>query len=104
MEEVTAVQKNIAARLKFRKEHLDVQNIMWTDETKVELFGRKEHTTLWVEKKRHSTLTSKPHPNYKVWWREHHCLVLLCCLNRKMNSQVYQDILQENVRLSVLPF
>uniref|UniRef100_A0A803J9K4 Transposase Tc1-like domain-containing protein n=1 Tax=Xenopus tropicalis TaxID=8364 RepID=A0A803J9K4_XENTR len=38
-------KKNIAARLKFAKEHLDVpqkyrQNILWTDETKVELFGR----------------------------------------------------------------
>ncbi|KAJ4922471.1 hypothetical protein JOQ06_019566 [Pogonophryne albipinna] len=35
-------RKNIAARLKFAKEHLDVpqhywQNILWTDETKVEL-------------------------------------------------------------------
>ena len=27
----------------------------------------KEHITLCVEKKRHSTPTSKPHPNCKVW-------------------------------------
>uniref|UniRef100_A0A803JCJ7 Transposase Tc1-like domain-containing protein n=1 Tax=Xenopus tropicalis TaxID=8364 RepID=A0A803JCJ7_XENTR len=38
-------KKNIAARLKFAKEHLDVpqqywQNILWTDETKVEVFER----------------------------------------------------------------
>uniref|UniRef100_A0A8C5QHB4 Transposase n=1 Tax=Leptobrachium leishanense TaxID=445787 RepID=A0A8C5QHB4_9ANUR len=38
-------KKNIAARLKFAKEHLDVpqhywQNILWTDETKIELFGK----------------------------------------------------------------
>ena len=56
-------KKNIAACLKFAKEHLDVrqrywQNILWTDETKVELFGRKEHTTLCVEKRRPSTPTS----------------------------------------------
>jgi hypothetical protein len=56
-----------------------------------------------VEKKRHSTPTSKPHSNCKVWWRE-----LLATsgpgqlsVNGKMNSQVYQEILQENVRLSV---
>jgi hypothetical protein len=39
-------KKPIAARLKFTKEHLDVpqcywQNILWTDETKGVLFGRK---------------------------------------------------------------
>lgn len=38
-------KKNIAARQKFTKDHLDVpqqfwQNILWTDETKIELFGR----------------------------------------------------------------
>ena len=38
-------KKNIAARLKFAKVHMDVphrywQNILWTDETKVVLFGR----------------------------------------------------------------
>ena len=29
--------------------------------------------------KSHSTPISKPHPNYKLWWREHHGLGLLCC-------------------------
>ena len=50
--------KNIAVRLKFAKEHLDApqrywQNILWTDETKVELFGR--NTTLCGEKKAQHT-------------------------------------------------
>ena len=40
----------------------------------------KGHTTLCVEKKMPSTPTSKPHPNCKVWWREHHGLGLLCYL------------------------
>uniref|UniRef100_A0AAZ3QEJ1 Transposase Tc1-like domain-containing protein n=1 Tax=Oncorhynchus tshawytscha TaxID=74940 RepID=A0AAZ3QEJ1_ONCTS len=76
-------KKNIAVRLKFTKVHLDVphrylQNILCTDETTVELFGR--NTTLCVEKKRHSTPTSKHHLNCKVWWREHHGLELLFCL------------------------
>ena len=48
-------KENIAARLKFAKEHLDVpqcywKNILWTDETTVGLFGRK-HNTMCGEKK-----------------------------------------------------
>jgi hypothetical protein len=57
-----------------------------------------------LEKKaQHSTPTSKLHPNCKVWWREHDDLVLLCCLRTACHHQRknYQDILQENVRLSV---
>ena len=76
-------KKNIAARLKFAKEHLDVprcycENILWIDETKVELFGRNTQHYVW-RKKRHSTPRSKPHPNCKVWRKEHHGLELLCC-------------------------
>ena len=38
-------KKNIAAHLKFAKEHIDTpqrywQNVLWTDETKIELFGK----------------------------------------------------------------
>lgn len=42
-------KNTIPAHLKFAKEHLDVpwhywQNILWTDEPKIELFGRnKQH-------------------------------------------------------------
>ena len=51
-------KKNIAARLKFAKVHLDApqrywQNILWTDETTVELFGR--NSTLCGEKKAQHT-------------------------------------------------
>ena len=38
------------------------------------------NATVYVEKKRHKIPTSKPHPNCKVWWREHHGLGLLYCL------------------------
>ena len=38
------------------------------------------NTTLCVEKKRHSTPTSKPHPNCEIWGRGHHGLGLLRCL------------------------
>ena len=51
-------KKNIAARLKFAKVHLDVPqrywlNILWTDETTVELFGR--NTQHCVENKAQHT-------------------------------------------------
>ena len=44
------LKKNIAACLKFAKEHIDTpqrdwQNVLWTDETKIELFWKK-HTAL----------------------------------------------------------
>uniref|UniRef100_A0AAZ3PRX4 Transposase Tc1-like domain-containing protein n=1 Tax=Oncorhynchus tshawytscha TaxID=74940 RepID=A0AAZ3PRX4_ONCTS len=64
-------KKPIAARLKFAKVHLNVlqrywQNILWSDETTVELFGRNTQHYVW-RTNRHSTPTSKPHPNCKVW-------------------------------------
>jgi hypothetical protein len=76
-------KRTIAARLKFAKVHLDVPQCNWQNilgQMKLQLSFWKEHTTLCVEKKRHRTPTSKPHPNCKVWWMEHHGLGLLCCL------------------------
>ena len=74
-------KKNIAARLKFAKEHLDVpqrcwQNILWTDETKVVLFGRNTQQYVWRKK----GTAHQPQPNCKVWWRERRGFGLLCCL------------------------
>jgi hypothetical protein len=104
-------KKNIAAHLKFAKVHLDVprryrQNIIWTDETTVELFVRN---TLCVEKKgtahQHQNLipTIKYGGESIIAWG---CFAAsghgqLAIIDEKMNSQVYQDILQGNVRLSV---
>ena len=52
---------NIAARLKSAKVHLDVpqrywQNILWTDETTVELFGRKTQQHVWGKKAQHTNI------------------------------------------------
>jgi hypothetical protein len=52
---------------------------MFHSGTTVELFGRNTQHYVW-RKKWHRTPTSKPHPNCKVWWREHHGLGLICCL------------------------
>ena len=55
--------KKIAAHLKFAKEHLDVpqrywQNILWTDETKVELFERNTQHYPWRKAQHTNTKTS----------------------------------------------
>ena len=106
-------QKNIAARLKFAKEHLDVpqhywQNIMWTDETTVELFRWNTQHYVWRKKgTAHQHKNLIPTVKYgggsiMVWG----CFATsgpghLAIIAGKITSQVYQDILQENVRLSV---
>ncbi len=51
-------QKNIKARLSFARKHLDDpqdfwENTLWTDETKVELFGRCVHITSGVKVTQH---------------------------------------------------
>ena len=55
MAEATAVQKNIAVRLTFAKEHLDVPQHYWSDETKVQLFGRNTQHCVWRKKKAQHT-------------------------------------------------
>uniref|UniRef100_A0A3B3R2T1 Tc1-like transposase DDE domain-containing protein n=1 Tax=Paramormyrops kingsleyae TaxID=1676925 RepID=A0A3B3R2T1_9TELE len=106
-------KKNIAARLKFAKEHLDVpqhywQNIQWTDETKIELFGKNTQHYVWRKKgsaHQHQDLipTVKHGGGSIMVWG---CFAAsgpgrIVVIDGKMNSRVYQDILQENVRPSV---
>ena len=95
-------KKNIAARLKFAKVHLDVpqrywQNILWTDETTVELFGRITQHNVWRKKgtaQQHQNLipTVKYGGGSIMVWS---CFAAsgpgqLAIINGKMNSQVYQ--------------
>ena len=84
------------------------QNILWTDETKVVLFGRNTQHYVWRKKgtaHQHQNLISTVKHgggSIMVWG----CFTAsgpgqLAIIDGKTNSQVYQDILQENVRLSV---
>uniref|UniRef100_A0A8D0AL45 Transposase Tc1-like domain-containing protein n=1 Tax=Sander lucioperca TaxID=283035 RepID=A0A8D0AL45_SANLU len=46
-------KKNIAARLKFAKEHIDTpqrywQHVLWIDETKIELFDKNTQHYIWL--------------------------------------------------------
>uniref|UniRef100_A0AAR2LJV0 Transposase n=1 Tax=Pygocentrus nattereri TaxID=42514 RepID=A0AAR2LJV0_PYGNA len=106
-------KKNIKAHLNFSKTHLDDpqhfwENILWTDETKVELFGRCVSHYIWC--KRNTAFRKKniiPTVKYgggsvMVWG----CFAVsgpgrLAVINGTMNSAVYQKILKENVRPSV---
>uniref|UniRef100_A0A8C6KDX3 Transposase Tc1-like domain-containing protein n=1 Tax=Nothobranchius furzeri TaxID=105023 RepID=A0A8C6KDX3_NOTFU len=106
-------KKNVRARLNFAKKHLNDcqdfwENTLWTDETKVELFGRQMSRYIW---RRSNTAfqTKNIIPTVKygggsvmVWG----CFAAsgtgrLAVINGTMNSTVYQNILKENVRPSV---
>uniref|UniRef100_A0A8C4N7K6 Transposase n=1 Tax=Eptatretus burgeri TaxID=7764 RepID=A0A8C4N7K6_EPTBU len=105
-------KKNIDTCLKFAKDHLDDlegywKNVLWTDESKVDLFGLNEKC--YVYRKPNTVFHHKDLvPTVKhgggsimVWgcfavsgpWR-------LAILEGTMNSGLYQQILQENVRAS----
>uniref|UniRef100_A0A8C5WF56 Transposase n=1 Tax=Leptobrachium leishanense TaxID=445787 RepID=A0A8C5WF56_9ANUR len=100
-------KKNIAARLKFAKEHLDVPQHyckIFCGEMKPKLSClEKTNNTMYGEKKG----TAHQHVKHgrgsiMVWG----CFAAsgpgrIVVIDGKMNSRVYQDILQENVRPSV---
>uniref|UniRef100_A0A8C1HQW0 Transposase n=1 Tax=Cyprinus carpio carpio TaxID=630221 RepID=A0A8C1HQW0_CYPCA len=106
-------KKNIKARTSFARKHLDDpqdfwENTVWSDETKVELFGRCVSHYVW--RKSNTTFQKKniiPAVKYgggsvMVWG----CFAAsgpgrLAVINGTMNSAVYQKILKENVRPSV---
>ena len=106
-------KKNIAARLKFAKEHSDTpqrywQNVLWTDETNIELFGKTTQHYIWRRKG-----TAYHHENIipTIKYGGGNIMIWACfaasgpgqlaTIQGKMNSQVYQTILQDNVRMSV---
>lgn len=106
-------KKNIAARLKFAKDHLDApqhfwQKILWTDETKIELFGRNTQRYIWRKNgtahQPQNTIPTVKHGGGSIMvWA---CFAAsgpgqITVIDGKMNSKLYQDILQENIRPSV---
>ncbi len=109
-------KKNIKVHLSFARKHLDApqdfwENTLWTDETKVELFGRCVFHYIWHKS---NTAFQKKNiiPTVKyggggggsvtVWG----CFAAsgparLAVIIGTMNSAVYQKILKDNVRPSV---
>ncbi|KAK3542764.1 hypothetical protein QTP70_002764 [Hemibagrus guttatus] len=106
-------KKNIKARVSFARKHLDDPqdfwgNTLWTDETKIELFGRSVSHYVWRKsntafQKKNITPTVKYGGGSVMVWG---CFAAsgpgrLAVINGTMNSAVYQKILTENVRPSV---
>uniref|UniRef100_A0A3Q2CFB6 Tc1-like transposase DDE domain-containing protein n=1 Tax=Cyprinodon variegatus TaxID=28743 RepID=A0A3Q2CFB6_CYPVA len=106
-------RKNKAARLKFAREHLDKpeafwKSILWTDESKIELFGHNHRRHVWrkvnTEFKEKNLLPTVKHGggNVKVWA----CFSAsgpgrLHIIQGTVNSQGYQQILDQNLLPSV---
>ncbi len=106
-------KKNIKAHLSFARKHLDDpqdfwENTLWTDETKVELFGRCVSHYIWrksntaFQKKNIIPTVKYGSGSVMVWG----CFAAsgpgrLAVINGTMNSAVYQKILKDNVRPSV---
>ncbi len=103
-------KKNTKARLTFAKKYLDYPqdfwtNIMWTIETKVELFGRCVSRYIWrktntaFHKKNIIPTVEHGCGSVMVWG----CFASsgpgrLAIIDGTMNSALYQKILKENVR------
>jgi len=81
-EECLAVKKNkknnnnnIKASLKFAREHLDKDldfwnNVLWTDESKVKLFGPSSRRHVWHKPKTAFDSAHEPHTNCEAWgWK-----------------------------------
>lgn len=106
-------KKHKASRLKFAKQHVDKSDdfwkrVLWTDESKIELYGRNENRYVW--RKPNTAFAEKNLiPTVKhgggsvmVWG----CFSAsgtgkLAHITGIMDSQKYQSILQENVGPSV---
>ncbi|KAK3532293.1 hypothetical protein QTP86_016075, partial [Hemibagrus guttatus] len=106
-------KKNIKAPLSFARKHLDDpqdfwENTLWTDETKIELFGRSVSHYVWCKS---NTAFQKKNMIPTVKYGGGSVMVWGCfaasgpgrcaVINGTMNSAVYQKILKENVRPSV---
>ncbi|KAI4877231.1 hypothetical protein NFI96_001655 [Prochilodus magdalenae] len=101
---------HIQARLKFAREHLDVpeeywENVIWSDETKVELFGKKHNSSCLEER-----VNAELHPKNTIPTVKHGGgnIMLWGCFSAKgpgrlvrvherMNGAMYCEILGANL-------
>uniref|UniRef100_A0A803K3T0 Transposase Tc1-like domain-containing protein n=1 Tax=Xenopus tropicalis TaxID=8364 RepID=A0A803K3T0_XENTR len=106
-------QRHKKARLQFAKMYLSKpqsfwENVLWTDETKIELFGKAHHSTLyrkWNEayKEKNTVPTVKYGGGSMMFWG---CFAAsgtgcLKCVQGIMKSEDYQRILGRTVEPSV---
>ncbi len=82
--------RHMKARMEFAKKHLKdskmvTNKILWSDETKIELFGlnSKIKKAVCVEKTRHCSSPVQYSPNSEAWWWQHHAVgVFFSCRDR----------------------
>ncbi|KAI3356665.1 hypothetical protein L3Q82_003300 [Scortum barcoo] len=100
---------HVQARLKFAREHLDDpeedwENVIWSDETKIELFGKNSTCRVWRRK------NAELHPKNTIPTVKHGGgnIMLWGCFSAKgpgqlirvkerMNGAMYREILSENL-------
>ncbi len=104
---------HVQARLKFARVHLDDpeedwENVIWSDETKIELFGKNSTCRVWRRKNAElhpkNTIPTVKHGggNIMLWG----CFSAkgpgrLICVKERMNGAMYREILSENLLPSV---
>lgn len=106
-------KRNIKARLTFARENVDKDqdfwnNVLWTDESKIELFGHQSRGHVWrkpntaFQEKNLIPTVKHGGGSVMVWG----CFAAagpgqLTIIESTMNSTVYQKVLEEHVRPSV---
>uniref|UniRef100_A0A3Q3J790 Tc1-like transposase DDE domain-containing protein n=1 Tax=Monopterus albus TaxID=43700 RepID=A0A3Q3J790_MONAL len=106
-------KRNIKARLTFARENVDKDqdfwnNVLWTDESKIELFGHQSRGHVWrkpnIAFQEKNLIPTVKHGggSVMVWG----CFAAagpgqLTIIESTMNSTVYQKVLEEHVRPSV---
>ncbi len=102
-------KRHLRMHLNFAKAHLEDSQeqwmkVLWSDETKIELFGHNMTKTIWHKKgeaynPKNTIPTVKHRGDSVMMWG---CLTgtgtgCLVCVEGKMNATIYQDILSQNL-------
>ncbi|KAK3543668.1 hypothetical protein QTP70_026249 [Hemibagrus guttatus] len=106
---ITRTPVHVRARLRFAREHLDDpeedwENVIWSDETKIELFGKNSTCRVWRRK------NAELHPKNTIPTVKHGGgnIMLWVCFSAKgpgqlirvkerMNGAMYREILSKNL-------
>ncbi|KAK3568417.1 hypothetical protein QTP86_005880 [Hemibagrus guttatus] len=99
---------HVRACLKFAREHLDDpeedwENVIWSDETKIELFGKNSTCRVWRRKNAElhpkNTIPTVKHGggNIMLWGWFSAKGPGLICVKERMNGAMYYEILSKNL-------